>query len=410
MAAIAAPGVRAQGPQPQRKLYVVTVPADEASVPAASTVAGAAREVVRALPMADWADADRLFLGYDESSLQALQDARDKLEGGRQAYLNLELDKAIELLEGASNALELAQPVLEDGSLVYETLLLLGASYTFQGMERKAREVFQRMHVQFPGREPDPNVYPPDVVQRYRRAAPRGRAARPATVRIETDPPGAEIFFDYVPMGRTPIDLADVPPGRHVVRLLRPGAQVVVQDVLLSPRQAETVSTILADQAEAEGLADAVTSLEQEDFGGFTAPAPLTEVIGILGVERMGVLRVEAAEGAEEAQVQFLVFGGNGRRLLRADGTVPLERPGLHEALQKMLSEGFHRTITVRQARDEERVLAAAPPPPPSSPIYEKWWFWAAVGGVAAAGTVAAVVALQPSPPQSAFVVVDFQQ
>ncbi len=403
--------LEAQGPSPLRKLYVVSVPEGPEHVAAAQRIGAVSRDVLRRMSHADWREADRRFLGYGEGALEALERARGALEQGRQSYMNLELDQAVTALSEAVQGFDLATEVLEDPTELRDALTLLGASYAFQGDGRQARQVFRRLHVQFPGYELDPNVYPPDVVSAFRKAAPRGRAARLASLRIETDPPGAVVYLDYVPMGRSPIEVGNILPGTHVLRLLRPGARQVVQEVELRPGGKETVSTILTDEEDAQGLADAVAALPEQDFSGFEAPAPLTEVIGILGVDQIGVLRVASEEGAESAHVAFLVFGGNGRRLLRTEAEVPLQGEATMKALEQLIGEGFQRTLVVRQAQDEERVFAAPPPPPPEESVLGKWWFWAAVGGAVAAGGVAAAVFLaKPSEPPSTEIVFEFQR
>ncbi len=414
VAAFLSGGLPAAGAQPSpaplRKIYVLAVPAGPGDALASARLGGVAREVLRGVSLADWREADRRFLGYGEGALDALDQARERMGQGRQLYMNLELEQAIEALSEAVRNFDLAAEVLEDATPLRDALALLGASYSFQGMGREARRVFRRLHVQFPGYEPDPNVYPPNVVSAFRKAAPRGRSARVGTLRIETDPPGAMVYLDYVPMGPSPVELGNVLPGTHVVRLLRPGARQVVQEVELRPGRSKTVSTILADEEGAQGLADAVSALTEEDFSGFEAPDSLTEIIGILGVDQIGVLHVASEEGEGSAQVAFLIFGGNGRRLLRSEASVPLEGAEAASALRSLIEQGFARTHVVRQARDEERVFATRPPPAPTGSVFGKWWFWAAVGGaVVAGGVTAAVLLAGPSEVPSTEIVLEFQ-
>ena len=52
-------------------------------------------------------------------------------------------------------------------------------------------------------------------------AAPAGRGA----VRVESRPEGARVTIDGRPAGTTPLDVADLAPGEHVVRIERDGYQ-----------------------------------------------------------------------------------------------------------------------------------------------------------------------------------------
>ena len=140
-------------------VYVIAVPLEDGLDAVAQRAGSAARASLRTIPNVDWQHADRLFLGYDESALTTLSRARERLDAGRAAYLNLDLPEAISQLEGAVADFDSAAAALEDPHDLGEALLLLGASLSFENRARDAVRVFGRLHVQMPQVIPDPNVF-----------------------------------------------------------------------------------------------------------------------------------------------------------------------------------------------------------------------------------------------------------
>jgi len=66
-------------------------------------------------------------------------------------------------------------------------------------------------------------------------AAPAAAAANLATLRFESDVPGATVFLDRVPLGEMPITASDVKPGPHRVNASAPGYELVVETIEVVP-------------------------------------------------------------------------------------------------------------------------------------------------------------------------------
>lgn len=385
------------GPPP--RVYVVSVATDDALEAYAQRAGAAARHELRNLTTVDWRAADQLFLGYDDSALETIERARVRLDQGRQAYLNLDLAQAIELLSGAVQDFDATATALEDPEDLGQALLFLGASYAFNGQQREATRVFARLHVQMPHIVPDPNVFPPDVTSRFEAARPRDAASPSASISIESDPPGVA-YVDFVARGVTPVTVTGLIGGDHVVRVTRAGATPSVSSVTVRPHATGSSSAFLVDDSRTTGLHEAIASIRDADVASAPAGSPIRQVAEILDIERIGVIRVSSAETEGQVGIELLVYDvATGRRLVRGAGTAPTGIGDLESAVHRLVSGALEAALTTRpqvehvqeQPQEEVEDIIHTPPPPAEHSVAEEWWFWTIIGGVVVVGTAVAV-------------------
>jgi hypothetical protein len=400
----------AAAPAEPVRVYVIAVPMEEGLEAVAQRAGAAARASLREIADVEWQEADRLFLGYDESAVPTLARARERLEEGRQAYLNLELGQAIESLTAAVADFDAAAAALEDPNDLGQALLFLGASLAFEGRTRDAQRVFARLHVQMPHVQPDPNLFNPDVIARFESARPRGTAS--ASIVVESDPPGAIAYVDFLARGATPITVSGLHAGDHIVRVTRAGAIPSVQPVNVAARRSASTSALLVDEQAAAGLPDSLAQVREADMSAISPGTPIHDVASLLGVERIGLIRATAGESADQVQLELLVFDvESGRRLVRGAGPAPVAVGELEPAVDRLVSGALEAAVRARASeadeaarrREQEQEL---PPvltqPPPSGPsIFEDPIFWIVVGGVvvAAGAGVAIGVAVSSQGP-----------
>lgn len=377
---------------PPVRVYVVAVPMGEGLEAVAQRAGAAARASLREIPNVEWQTADRLFLGYDESAVPTLARARERLEAGRQAYLNLELPTAIQSLESAVADFDAAAAALEDPQDLGQALLFLGASLAFEGRNRDAQRVFARLHVQMPHLQPDPNLFNPDVIARFEAARPR--EAPSASIVVESDPPGAIAYVDFLARGVTPITVTGLHPGDHIVRVTRAGAVPSVQAVSVRSRRSVTSSAMLVDEQATSGLVEALDAVRDASVDAIQPGTPIHDVASLLGVERIGVIRASSAGSSDQVQLELVVFDvETGRRLVRGAGVAPTAVGELEPAVDRLVSGALQAAVRPRTAEDDEtrrrRQREAETPPILQQPvqtsgpsIVEEPIFWAVVGGV----------------------------
>lgn len=365
--------------------YVVAVPTEPELDPFAARAAASARQALRKVAGIRWQDADRRVLGYDEASWVALTEAKTALAEGRQAYLQLELDRAVDRLSYAIEQFDAAATVLEGPAELGEALLFLGASQTFAGKNRDARSTFRRLHIQMPQLEPDPNVFPPDVVRRYAAASPRDRSDPRGVIQVDSDVPGALVEVDYLPRGRAPMAVQGLTIGVHVVRVTRPGSAPHVEVVRVrSARPAEVSAILETSEAGAgiyEGTAQVKTSSEATvDEQGLSA------LVARLELSRIALVRVAPGGDATQVRLEVLVFDGtSGRRVMRGEGPSSTAPSELEASVAALVAGPFDAGLRAPEAPVVQRTEEGERPAPvkhEEPAIYTKWWFWTAVGVV----------------------------
>ena len=121
----------------------------------------------------------------------------------------------------------------------------------------------------------------------------------------------------------------------------------------------------------------------------------------MLQVSKLGVIRVSSA-GEGRASLEMLLFDvDSGRRLVRAQGTVPTDAGTLEAGVQQLVSVSFERALRPTQAGDTETIPAVvssesqgpttATPGGGGPAVYEEWWFWTIIGAVVVAGVAVGV-------------------
>lgn len=380
------------------RVYIVSVPMDDDAGALAARAGSAARAALRSVEGVDWRGPDQQYLGYDDSAMNALNRARERLEEGRQAYLDLELDAAVEALEGAVADFDAAAAAMEDPADLGQALLYLGASHAFNGQRRQAIATFRRLHTQMPHIQPDPDTFPPDVIQLYENAAPPDARNPTARVTVDSDPPGAVVYVDYLARGRTPLEVQGLIGGEHIVRVSRPGATPYVEPVRIRRGRMARSDAFLADHdPDLTPLADALARIPASSVERLERDGPIGEIASMLDLSTVGVIRVSSA-GESEAALELLLFDvASGRRLLRGQGTVPTEIGALEAGVERLVQGGLEAALRPQQAADTESIIPTEPrpiAPVASTPVYEEWWFWTIIGAVVVGAGVGIGVAI----------------
>lgn len=401
-----APTARAQDETPAApvdaspRVYIVSVARSPEIEASAARVGAAARAALRRVEGVDWQTPDQRFLGYDQSVGEHLLRARTRLAAGRDAYTNLVMADAISELSGAVEDFDAAAVAVEDATDLGQALLLLGASYQLEGRDRDAQRVFRRLHTQMPTVVPDPNEFNPQVVQKFQAAAPPDAGGGTASVTVESDPPGAIVYVDFIPRGLTPTTVTGLVSGQHIVRVTRAGATPFVQPLEVRRGASSSVNAFMEDNAATPGLHDAFEAMVEASVERLNRNGPIAAVATALELDKIGVIRVAPGVTAGQIELELLLFDvPSGRRLLRGAGEVSTEGNALEAGVQRLVAGGLEAGLRSQPTHGGERVPprhdeVITPPvvTPAGDSVLGKWWFWTAVGGVVVIGVVLAVV------------------
>lgn len=388
-----------------RHAYIVAQPTDSSLFVDAQRAGAAALRALERFPELEWVAADRLFLGQTDEALDSLARARALLDSGRTAYLNLDFDRAVGALTEAVGAFDGAHSVLGSSEDLAWALLYLGASLVVEGREREAESVFARLHVQMPDAEPDPNVFNPEIVARFEAARARASELRSATIRVESDPPGAAVHVDFELRGATPLEVSGLAAGEHIVRVTRFGAIPLVERVTLDARASERVSAHFIPPPRMAPLPDALSALRTADLATDAARNAISTLAHSLEVDMIGLVRVAPARGREQVRIEFTLFDASGQSIARDGGLVSRARDaqeaGVEQLVVGVLEAGRQSLAETTRASLDVTSSSPSSAAPEEGSVIEEWWFWTIVGGVAlAAGAgIGLGVALSEQPP-----------
>jgi len=214
-----------------------------------------------------------------------------------------------------------------------------------------------------------------EVVQRARQwlsDAPSG------TLRVDSVPPGAEVFIDGRRAGPTPRLLANLTAGPHYLTLQLTGYRRSVTRVEAPQGREETLSVRLHPDEPAHSVWEALRALRPE-LGRETIEVPpaLSTNLGL-----SSLLLVRLRGGGQSLRAEASLYRLEDGKLLGSASVAvsPRPRPGQLAALALW--------------RADRPTPTPAPTPTPrrrDRPWYERWWVWSVVGAVCVAGVAVAV-------------------
>ncbi|MEM1415551.1 MAG: PEGA domain-containing protein [Myxococcota bacterium] len=396
--ALASSVARAQGPLEELppRVYVVAHATEPELDLVAARAAASARAALRSLEGAGWQTADRRFLGYDDVTAESLREARRLLAEGEAAYLELRFADAVGALRGSVRAFDAAIAAVEGPEELGKALLFLGASHLYAGDRASARRVFERMQVQMPQLEPDPELFAEDVIALWRRARARRQDGR---LRVTSDPVGGAVSVDFVLRGVAPVSLEGLAHGPHLVRVAQPGAAPYIEVVDAGRRPTRVEAVLLASERDAE-LAAMVERVTGQEL--VRADGPVQELGRHLELERIAVLRVAYGDASESVRLELVVFDvETGRALHRSEAVAPRAPGQLEPVVWDVVRDGLVASLDVIVQPEPEPLPLATVPIDPNdgadeTPLYRKWWLWVGVGAVVATGIVLGVVLRDP--------------
>jgi hypothetical protein len=314
----------------------------------------------------------------------------DKLfADGRDAYDNLDFDAATRSLTQAA-VFFIKRPSAAKAEQLSEIFLFLGASELQNGAKAAAQKEFTRALQMNPALAPDNKYFGADVQGAFSAAQKEMGKRAKGVLSVDSTPSGAEVEAFGLSYGMTPVAEIELPAGRYMVRLTRPGFAPtaafpeVVGGQTSDVRQAlEAAPELIAVRQKAEKL------IGKQTFETDALPPGAVDVAKSMKGRFLVMLAV-TSDAKMQPKVELQVWNANtGDRLTGVKFDVDGDGRGYEtgaEAVQAFIS------------RPGPAVAANAKSVQPSGgePVFKKWWFWTAVGVVAVGGVTAGVVAAQP--------------
>ena len=138
----------------------------------------------------------------------------ERLQAGSLAYENLEFAEASRILKEIIAGLEEGKEGKDSVKILAQAYLYLGMVYLAEGLESPAGKQFESAVLLSPGLFLDSKLFSPGIVSGFSQAKLRVDSRGRVNLMVETNPPGAEIFFDGRSVGKSPFSYSAV-PGVH---------------------------------------------------------------------------------------------------------------------------------------------------------------------------------------------------
>jgi hypothetical protein len=316
------------------------------------------------------------------------------VEKGRAAYDNLELDRAVKLLERAMAAAERNPAAPIDPAAYRRGLTYLGASRVLTGDMAGGRRAFRRLVAFDPEAALDPMVFPPSLVETYEAVAAKVRRLESGSLRVDSRPAGARVWVDGRERGHSPLRVEGLLGGPHRVRLALRGHRATGRMVQVQPGQQAAVDLQLTPYP-AYGRLLAMLSRLLADVDAHEVPPVVDGLLDWLEADRL--LLVVVATGAAGSELRAYHWDGLAGRRLHA------KRLRLESGLRQR-DERVGRFFAAVLA-DPSRIGPGGIGDPlvgaggsggagggaggverDEGSIWTAWWFWTAIGVVVAGG------------------------
>ncbi len=160
----------------------------------------------------------------------------DKLQAGSLAYENLEFAEASRILKEVIAGLEEGREGRDSIKILARADLYLGMVYLAEGLESLAEKQFESASLLDPGQVLDPQLFPPAIVTGFQQAKLQVESRGRINLKVETQPAGAQIFFDGRSVGKSPMAFSVI-PGTHYLSAENAGLPSPVRKLELKPRE-----------------------------------------------------------------------------------------------------------------------------------------------------------------------------
>lgn len=366
-------------PQRSVKVTVFIFPETETDARVATEITAGIRRGIRVDRRLEWIDPSAAIEQSDDAEeepaaqrgAQKLAQAVGHARAGRWRNVVASLDDAIELFE--SDLANVQRQYLVDATMLW------GAAQCMMRRTRVCESAFRRVVTFRENATYDTEVLPPgpeevfDQIRDETLEGPRG------SLRIETEPPGAEIFVDGRFVGASPARAEGLLAGDHYVTLKMVGYERQVQRVTVQTDFEDTASFELAQLGSYLGLSHSLEAARRE-MGQPRAGNGIRGLRGLLLIDQvvLGSLTREADSEAYDL-VLYLYDLRTNHGLRRVERRLDWEFPDL-TATEELAVELYRNVDLTGRIRPVDEPLPPLPQEP--SPFYRTWWFWSIVGAV----------------------------
>ena len=206
-----------------------------------------------------------IALESNDAATKALQTARDLVNAAQAQEKKRKFGAAAALYKKAIAAYDAGASLISDPTELSDAHAALGIVFYLTGDDISgAKELWNGIALT-PNRPFAGEATSPLFAATVKKIREKVLSAPRATLRVESMPPGAAVIFDGQEMGKTPLSLKDVPPGKHLWRVLLPTSDPSGGTVMLTAGQKEKVSASYSGTAPVSQLIASLINNKLDD-------------------------------------------------------------------------------------------------------------------------------------------------
>jgi len=151
-----------------------------------------------------------------EKADELLWQGKEKVERGKHR-------KAVSLLEKAIKLYKQEYIDLVDYDKMVDAYLQLAIAQYKQGYKDNSRETMDSLIVLRPDTRVDPRIFDSEFIEMLEGARQRAQSKTTGQVYVTSEPMGADVFIDGIPVGKAPSTLSGVLRGKHYLQVKSDG-------------------------------------------------------------------------------------------------------------------------------------------------------------------------------------------
>ena len=317
-------------------LAIVPIPTDRAAEQPTLEISYIARTGFDRSPSFDVFPLETLLEGQTLPGQQAHNQALLQLKEAATAYDALDLTGALSLLTAASISFEKSASHWTSAEPVVQTYLMMGATHALLGNQTAAIDAFAQALTLDPRAQMPPEIMPEAAVSAMEEAHLKVSEASTGRLGVFSSPQMAEIWLDGRYRGIAPLQLDQIPTGRHYLRLVSAGYHNEGRLIDVAPHQETTVQSALTPTRNLANYQSALAPIRQGNTGAMSSLGQL------LKVDRMLILRVQAL-GPDVTVFGILADGITGEVYQEAQKSFSTLSPLFRGEVESWLAASFRK-------------------------------------------------------------------
>jgi hypothetical protein len=237
----------------------------------------------------------------NEAAAAALQVARDAVTEAQALEKRRKFGAAAASYRKAIDSYDAAAPLLTDVTELSDAHVALGIVHYLTGNDVEGARELSHAIALTPARRFAGEATSPLFAATVKKLREQVLSAARGALRIESMPPGMQVLLDDKEVGRTPLTLKNVPPGKHVWRVLVPSSEPAGGAVMIEGGKTIQVATTLGGDSPVSRL-NAILSRNRLDEA---ALAEAKQVLADTGADLL-VFGALLARGEDMALETFL--------------------------------------------------------------------------------------------------------